>query len=771
MKEAILFLSENRSLKNNHISLKTKIIPYCLLITVMIIMIIHCERFELNRILKVSTGRVVNITAITAQAEATIIDVGPEKIICHGHCWSISPNPSLDDFKYDLGNVPSSGPYISNLQALKPLTTYYVRAYAINESDTVYGESEQFITGEPYTGSACPGQTTVTDADGNIYNTIKIGDQCWMAENLRVGIAIDINASPADNADMEKYCYDDNASNCGNYGGLYRWEEMMQYETISDKVAQGICPEGWHIPSDDEWKTLESYLGMNQSVLNNSGLRGAQQGAMLRAGGSSGFMALLGGLRTSTPEYSDIEKTGYYWSSTAYDHEYAWCRMIYSDTGSVGRYNRSKEQAMYVRCIKDTSSSPVIPQKPILITLKADSITQTTAVSGGNITDEGDAPVLARGVCWSLVSMPDLKTAMDSTSDGTGSESFSSRITGLSPENTYYVRAYARNIYGASYGDQISFTTLQDTTLPTVVTGNVDEITSTSATCGGDVTGEGGSSVTEKGVCLGFYPNLKLENAFDTISQGSGEGAYTCYLTNLLPDTMYYIRAYAINAAGPAYGALHNFRTDPLAGSDPVVDIEGNEYQTVTIGSQVWMAENLRTTKYADGTALISGSGDISGNYTSRYCFTYNDNASLAETYGRLYTWAAVMRGESAIDANPSGVQGVCPDGWHVPGDSEWKELESYLGMTFDLDIYGWRGTDQGTQLKEGGSSGFEATISGQRTYTGYYQDLDSFGKYWSTTDDLGTNAYYRQLDAGDTRVRRSAADKCYSLSVRCVKD
>ncbi len=748
-----------------------RFIIYGLPVAVIILMVIHCERFELNRILKISTGRIINVTAITAQAEATIIDPGPKTIISHGHCWSTFPHPVLTDQKSDFGSASSSGLYTSDLNGLKPLTTYYVRAYAVNESDTVYGEPEQqFTTGEPYSGSSCPGQSTVADADGNVYNTVIIGGQCWMAENLRVGITINVSANPSDNENVEKYCYDDNAYNCENHGGLYKWKEMMQYDTASDKDVRGICPEGWHIPSDVEWKALESYLGMSQPAMNITGFRGNDEGTKLKAGGNSGFMALLGGIRTSAPDYAEIEKKGYYWSSTAYDGKYAWCRIFHADSGAVGRYSWSKEQALNVRCIRDTSSQ-IIYHTPTLVTYEADSVTQNSAVSGGNITDEGDSSVIARGVCWSLVSMPNLKTAMDSTSDGAGTGSFTSKITGLSPNNTYYVRAYARNIYGTSYGNQISFTTLQDTTYPTVVTQGVTAITSNSAKCGGEVTSEGGSSVIDRGVCLGFYPDLKLENAIDTVSQGSGTGVFACYLSNLLPDTMYFIRAFATNAGGTAYGALYNFRTDPLAQPEILIDIEGNEYQTVIIGEQVWMAENLRSTVYADSTGMIAGSGNISGDYSTRYYFAYNDNSSLAETYGRLYTWAAVMKGEAAIDANPSGVQGVCPDGWHVPGDSEWKELESYLGMTFDLDIYGWRGTDQGTQLKEGGSSGFEATMSGQRTYTGYYQDLDSFGKYWSTTDDLGTNAYYRQLDAGDTRVRRSAADKCYSLSVRCVKD
>ncbi|MBN2212875.1 MAG: fibrobacter succinogenes major paralogous domain-containing protein [Bacteroidales bacterium] len=544
-----------------------KIIKYKLLIAVMTMMLVQCERFELNRILKVRTDSITNITAVTARAKATIIDAGPKKIISHGHCWSLSPYPTLEDTSHDLGQASSPGSYTTDLTGLQPLTTYYIRAYAFNESDTVYGEPESFST------------------------------------------------------------------------------------------------------------------------------------------------------------------------------------------------------------IKDTSS--VVPhQTPTLITYSADSIGQTTAVSGGNITDEGDDPVIARGVCWSLVPIPYIETALDSTSNGTGSGSYRSKITGLSPGNTYYVRAYARNKYGTSYGNMISFTTPQDTTHPAVLTGAVTAVTSNSATCGGNVTDEGGSSVTARGICLGFQPDLRLENARDTISGGDGTGTFTCYLTNLISDTLYYVRAFATNASGTAYGALENFRTDPVTEPEILVDIEGNEYQTVIIGDQVWMAENLRTTKYADGTALISGSGDISGNYNSRYYFTYNDNALLAEDYGRLYTWAAVMKGATAIDANPSGVQGVCPDGWHVPSDSEWKQLESFLGMSLsDLSLWNWRGTDQGTRLKEGGNSGFEATMGGHRRCTGGYQNMGSYGNYWSTTDDGGTSAYYRQVGDLESKVYRYAYEKCYGLSVRCIKD
>ena len=110
-----------------------------------------------------------------------------------------------------------------------------------------------------------------------------------------------------------------------------------------------------------------------------------------------------------------------------------------------------------------------------------------------------------------------------------------------------------------------------------------------------------------------------------------------------------------------------------------VTDYDGNIYQTVQIGNQVWMAENLKSIHYADGTPLVSGTGvgDITGNYTTKYYFYYvDDSATYAGTYGALYTWAAVMNGAASSNNNPSGVQGVCPDGCHRPSEAEWKELE-----------------------------------------------------------------------------------------------
>ena len=148
-----------------------------------------------------------------------------------------------------------------------------------------------------------------------------------------------------------------------------------------------------------------------------------------------------------------------------------------------------------------------------------------------------------------------------------------------------------------------------------------------------------------------------------------------------------------------SYGSDVESKTGYITVTPPLTDYDGNVYQTVQIGNQLWMRENLKTTRYADGTALINGTGagDLSLDYTTRYYFAYNDNESYVATYGRLYTWAAAMNGATGSETDTGEVQGVCPDGWHMPGDDEWKELEMYLGMT-EREAYTteWRGINEG---------------------------------------------------------------------------
>ncbi len=194
---------------------------------------------------------------------------------------------------------------------------------------------------------------------------------------------------------------------------------------------------------------------------------------------------------------------------------------------------------------------------PTITTTSVTGITQTTASSGGNVTSDGGASVTARGVCWSTSSNP--TTANSKTTDGSGTGSFTSAITGLSANTTYHVRAYATNSVGTGYGSDIQFTTSSSPVVPVLTTTNVTGITQTTASSGGNVTSDGGASVTARGVCWSTSSNPTTANSKTT--DGSGTGSFTSSITGLTANTTYHVRAYATNSVGTGYGNDVQFTT------------------------------------------------------------------------------------------------------------------------------------------------------------------------------------------------------------------
>jgi uncharacterized protein (TIGR02145 family) len=177
-------------------------------------------------------------------------------------------------------------------------------------------------------------------------STIELGTQCWMKENMNVGTLINASTAQSDNSLTEKYCYDNNPNNCNTYGGLYQWNEMMQYTTTES--TQGICPAGFHIPSDSEWKTLEMFLGMTQEAADQEGNRGTDQGAQMLVGGSTGLNFPIGGYAAEGSFYGINFRT-WIWSSTSSSEDWAWHRG--PQYGQISRDNEHKIVASPVRCI------------------------------------------------------------------------------------------------------------------------------------------------------------------------------------------------------------------------------------------------------------------------------------------------------------------------------------------------------------------------------------------------------------------------------------
>jgi uncharacterized protein (TIGR02145 family) len=192
----------------------------------------------------------------------------------------------------------------------------------------------------------------LTDSrDGKTYKTITIGSQTWMAENLNIGARINGSANQTNNGIVEKYAYNDNDSNVNIYGALYQWDEAMGYDTIPS--AQGICPSGWHLPTDAEWKTLEMALGMTQSGADSTEWRGTDQGTKLKEGGSSGFQALLSGYRGGDGSFYDLGSYADFWSSSQCGASTAWRRYLASGDAGVNRGSNRKVLGFCVRCVKD----------------------------------------------------------------------------------------------------------------------------------------------------------------------------------------------------------------------------------------------------------------------------------------------------------------------------------------------------------------------------------------------------------------------------------
>jgi uncharacterized protein (TIGR02145 family) len=200
-----------------------------------------------------------------------------------------------------------------------------------------------FICGNPFTDSR----------DQKVYNTVLIGAQCWFAQNLNVGTRINSQTAQSDNGIIEKYCYDDLESNCDMYGGIYQWNEAMQFSTTPG--VQGICPAGWHLPTDAEWTTLTTFLGGE----NIAGGKMKEAGVAhwltpnIGATNSSGFTVLPAGDRNGNGYFYDVKRFAGFWSSSQTDAADAWCRsLLYSDV-VVNLNNGNVTNGFSARCLHD----------------------------------------------------------------------------------------------------------------------------------------------------------------------------------------------------------------------------------------------------------------------------------------------------------------------------------------------------------------------------------------------------------------------------------
>jgi uncharacterized protein (TIGR02145 family) len=391
---------------------------------------------------------------------------------------------------------------------------------------------------------------------------------------------------------------------------------------------------------------------------------------------------------------------------------------------------------------------------PDVTTSNVTEITASSAKSGGIVTDNGGSEVTERGVCWGTDQNPE--TDLSKTSDGIGNGAFTSTINGLSANTKYYVRAYAANSEGISYGNEVSFTT-NELPLPKLSTVAINSISTVTARSGGNITNDGGSAITAKGVCWSETQNPTVSSDNKT-NDGSGTGSYTSNLTGLKPGTKYYLRAYATNSGGTAYG-------DQVTFVSYIADNEGFIYPTIEIGSQIWMKTNLKSTNFKNGSniPLVTVNATWGSLSSPAMCWYKNDAVTYNGTYGVLYNWYAV------------GTGNLCPDGWHVPSNSEWTTLIDFLGGPA---VAGGKMKESGfnhwvtPNLGATNESGFTGLPGAYRYENGgFYETIGEYGFFWASTEISSTNAWDRGLRYETGEIRAGEGFKKVGMSVRCLKN
>ncbi len=393
---------------------------------------------------------------------------------------------------------------------------------------------------------------------------------------------------------------------------------------------------------------------------------------------------------------------------------------------------------------------------PLLKTLPATNLTANSLTIGGQISSDGGAPVIARGVCWSTKVNPTILNKDSLTTDGTGIGSFTSIVAKLKPGIAYYFKAYATNSVGTAYGNLIAVNMAP--VVPSLTTLAVTALTDKIVNSGGTITSDGGAPVFARGVCWSTSQNPTTANSYT--SEGIGIGIFISSVTKLYTDSVYYLRAYATNSEGTAYGNTRSFSISGLI----VLDKDGNYYHSATIGAQVWLTENLKTTRFSDSTAipLVENGSPWSNLITPAYSWYDNDRIVGKNTYGGLYNWYAVTSGK------------LCPSGWHVPTDAEWTTLTDYLG---GLPVAGGKlkevSTDHWSIPNSGATNEtlFTALPGGSRSNVGLFDNAGTYGNWWSSTASSSSIAYYRYIYYGNSAVTRSFINQKYGLSVRCIKN
>lgn len=756
----------------------------------------------------VSTTSAESLYHFYAEIHGSVSNQGADAVIERGVVINTISNPTLDENQEQIVAGSGLGDFIVEIETLLPQTSYFVRAYATNSIGTAYGDEIAFNTPSSTDSLPCSALPLFADLrDSIIYNTVQIGTQCWMLENLKY-LPFVYPASDFETDESRYYVYDYNSDsveeamaslNYQNFGVLYN--KMAAYngeyfDASNLNQLKGNCPYGWHLPTNEEWIQLRDYLIENeynfdytneenkiakslaaQIEWNSSSNTGAI-GNNFQLNNRSGFSALPGGQKNQYSSFYSINSLAIWWSCDGEPDNWgdAWY-LDYNITDFRYSSSQNPKEAFSVRCIKDSLQ---VLSLPTVGTSFVTDVSYFSATSGGEILDDGNSEITSKGIVWSTSHMPTIESNDGLFENGFNNESFVSDLDGLNPQTIYYLRAYAINNLGVSYGTERSLQTLSLPPLATVETMEVSTIEMVSAYCGAIITNDFGYPISNYGIVWAITSNPTVET---NIGIAYGDVEYDTFIKNidsLEPSTNYYVRAFVSNIAGLAYGNEMSFTTKDNC-VDTLFDVrDGVVYDVVQIGNQCWMQENL---KYLPEVHRLN---QVSIEESRYYVYDY-DGILLSEaiesenytTYGVLYNWEAARF--------------ACPSGWHLSTQNDWVELERYICLSENCDsvfpyddFSGSFGEFEGSMLIKDtalwisdeitnntfvGASGFNALPAGWKFSTSYFSSINTLAQFWLATEIDEDRAIARYLTNSNSTINRYFRDKDTGNSVRCVLD
>lgn len=408
----------------------------------------------------------------------------------------------------------------------------------------------------------------------------------------------------------------------------------------------------------------------------------------------------------------------------------------------VRAYATNKKGTGYGECMTFTTLEEIIIVPPTVMTLNVTNVTETTATCIGSVIDDGGTAIIEKGVCWSTMPNPTVDNAH--INGGTEIGEFTINIDNLTPNTTYYVRAYAENSEGLSYGEDICFSTLEEIVLlpPTVMTNVVTNITHNSAIFNGDVVDDGGAIVTEKGFCWSVSPDPTIYD--NHINVGADEGQFTIEIIGLNPETTYYVKAYAVNSVDVSYGESLSFTT-----LEEECFINGYEYVDLGLPSGLkWATCNV-------GSTTPEGYGDFFawGEINTKDSYTPQNSITNGYQIGDI-------SGNEQYDAARANWGAT----WRLPTKEELQELLD--NCVFEKNI-------------QNGVNGYKVTgRNGKYIFiprAGFYSSDDHYyegelGCYWSSTPyELLHSSYYLEFNAEEYVIEVGL--RCNGACVRAVSN